>query len=55
MHDASWRGSFGNSIYLKNGSHGCINLVPNIAKDIYSYVDTNFTIIVYDYNEDNYE
>ena len=55
MHDASWRGSFGNSIYLKNGSHGCINLVPNIAKDIYSYVDTNFPIIVYDYNEDNYE
>ncbi len=25
MHDASWRNSFGADIYLRNGSHGCVN------------------------------
>lgn len=26
FHDASWRGSFGGSIWTYNGSHGCINM-----------------------------
>jgi len=35
LHDASWRGSFGGSIYRYNGSHGCINLPYSAAKEIY--------------------
>lgn len=53
MHDASWRNSFGGCIYKTNGSHGCINLPPNKAKEIYSYLDTFFPIIVYDSTELN--
>ena len=51
MHDATWRNSFGGNIYINNGSHGCINLPLETAKTIYSYIDTFFPIIVYDFEE----
>lgn len=35
MHDASWRSTFGGSIYLTSGSHGCINLPYYVAESIY--------------------
>ena len=35
LHDASWRGSFGGTIYKTGGSHGCINLPPKAAKTIF--------------------
>lgn len=40
LHDAGWRNNFGNSIYITNGSHGCVNLPRETAKIIYenSYV-----------------
>ena len=47
MHDASWRNKFGGSIYLKNGSHGCINLPLSDAKTIYENLDNDMPIIVY--------
>jgi len=47
MHDATWRGSFGGSIYKRNGSHGCINLPWSAAKTIFSYVDAGFPVLVY--------
>ena len=34
LHDANWRSSFGGNIYLKSGSHGCINLPPKNAKTL---------------------
>ncbi|MCH5275820.1 MAG: peptidoglycan binding domain-containing protein [Lachnospiraceae bacterium] len=49
MHDATWRRAFGGEIYLTNGSHGCINLPLNKAKEIYSYVSTGFPVICYYY------
>lgn len=49
MHDATWRNSFGGTIYLTNGSHGCINLPLNMAAQIYEYVSTGFPIICYYY------
>lgn len=56
MHDASWRSSFGGSIYKNNGSHGCINLPTESAKQIYEYMDTFFPVIVYRQTElDNAE
>ena len=39
MHDASWRSSFGADIYLRNGSHGCVNLPPKKAEAVYQYVE----------------
>lgn len=47
MHDATWRGSFGGTIYQTNGSHGCINLPFENAKIIYEYVYTGFPVVCY--------
>lgn len=47
MHDASWRSSFGEDIYLRNGSHGCVNLPPKKAAVIYEYVEKGEPVIVY--------
>ncbi len=47
LHDASWRGSFGGSIYKSSGSHGCVNLPPSVAKTIYANISTGMAIIVY--------
>ena len=35
LHDASWRSSFGGSIYTYNGSHGCINMPEWAAYSLY--------------------
>lgn len=47
MHDASWRGSFGGNIYRTNGSHGCINLPPSVAKEIYENIEKGTPVICY--------
>ncbi len=47
IHDASWRSSFGGSIYKGNGSHGCVNCPVNVAKTIYKYVGTGFPVVIY--------
>lgn len=51
MHDANWRRDFGGDIYLSNGSHGCINLPPSMAEQIYQYVSKGFPVICYYYEE----
>lgn len=47
LHDASWRGSFGGSIYKGNGSHGCVNCPSGTAATLYKYVDTGFPVVVH--------
>jgi hypothetical protein len=47
LHDASWRSSFGGSIYATNGSHGCINLPTAAAKVIYDNLESNMPILLY--------
>ncbi|MGN0293212.1 MAG: L,D-transpeptidase family protein [Lachnospiraceae bacterium] len=47
MHDATWRSSFGGSIYKTNGSHGCINLPYYAARTIYQTVDKGTPVICY--------
>lgn len=47
MHDATWRGSFGGSIYLGGGSHGCVNLPLGVAEKIYKSIQPNDPVIVY--------
>lgn len=51
MHDADWRSEFGGDIYLNNGSHGCLNLPPAIAEQIYPYMFAGFPVICYYYEE----
>jgi hypothetical protein len=47
LHDASWRSTFGGSIYLTDGSHGCINLPTAAAKVIYDNLEANMPILLY--------
>ena len=48
LHDAPWRGSFGGQIYKSGGSHGCVNLPPAMAAQIYDLVFVGMPVIVYD-------
>ncbi|MCM1568582.1 MAG: L,D-transpeptidase/peptidoglycan binding protein [Roseburia sp.] len=50
MHDATWRRSFGGTIFMTGGSHGCINLPLSQAEAIYGYVQQGFPVICY-YNQ----
>ena len=47
FHDAWWRADFGGDIYLKDGSHGCINLPPEAAEELFSYCDEKMPVVVY--------
>ena len=38
FHSAPWRGSFGGSEYISNGSHGCVNLPTYAAATLYKLV-----------------
>lgn len=47
LHDASWRTEFGGDIYVNDGSHGCVNLPPEVAPTLYGYLYYGMTIILY--------
>lgn len=47
LHDANWRGSFGGGIYRYNGSHGCVNMPPSKAGELYNAVALNTPVVVY--------
>ena len=45
FHDASWRSSFGGSIYKESGSHGCINLPSDKAAALYGLVKVGTVVV----------
>ena len=47
LHDASWRSVFGTDDYITEGSHGCINLPPEIADDIYKNIEVGTKVLVH--------
>lgn len=47
LHDASWRSEFGGDIYKYSGSHGCINLPPSKAGELYEVVSVGDPVIVH--------
>lgn len=47
LHDASWRNVFGTDSYKTNGSHGCINMPPSIADDIYENASVGTKVLVH--------
>lgn len=47
IHDATWRSSFGGSIYVYSGSHGCINTPYELAQTIFSEVEKGMPVICY--------
>ncbi|MCM1218873.1 MAG: L,D-transpeptidase [Lachnospiraceae bacterium] len=47
LHDAYWRGSFGNNIYTYNGSHGCINLPAKYAAELYEEAFVGMPVFIF--------
>lgn len=47
IHDASWRDTYGGTIYMGNGSHGCVNTPYNAVKKMYAKVTIGTPVIVY--------
>lgn len=47
FHDANWRSSFGGSIYQGNGSHGCVNLPPEKAKELCGLIQQGTVVVVH--------
>lgn len=47
FHDASWRRAFGGTIYLRNGSHGCVNMKESDAATLYQYINKEMPIFIY--------
>lgn len=47
LHDATWRKKFGGEIYKTNGSHGCVNLPYDKAKELFDIVTIGTIVIVH--------
>ena len=46
-HDATWQPYFGGSLYLSNGSHGCVNMPLGKAGELYELVYDGMPVFVY--------
>ena len=46
LHDAGWRNNFSPSVYISNGSHGCVNLKRPTAQTIYENSYVGMSVIV---------
>ena len=47
LHDADWRSEFGGTIYRTGGSHGCVNMPPASAGQLYSLISAGTPVIVF--------
>lgn len=47
FHDATWQPYFGGSLYLSNGSHGCINLSYSDAQSLYGILNEGDVVVVH--------
>lgn len=47
LHDADWRSNFGGGIYAYAGSHGCVNLPPEEAAELYSLINVGDKVYVH--------
>lgn len=47
LHDATWRKTFGGSIYQKDGSHGCVNAPYNLAETVFNNIEAGTPVVCY--------
>lgn len=47
IHDADWRKKFGGEIYKTNGSHGCINVPPEVMPELYEKVEVGTPVVMF--------
>ena len=48
LHDANWRTSFGGTKYLRDGSHGCVNVSEETIDKISETAGKGTTVVVYE-------
>lgn len=47
IHDANWRSRFGEEIYKRDGSHGCINCPEAQVSQLWEVVDVGTPVVLY--------
>lgn len=47
IHDASWRDEFGGQIYMKSGSHGCINTPLERMADLFEMTEKGTPVVIH--------
>ncbi len=47
FHDASWRKKFGTTTYLRDGSHGCVNMPEEYAVMLYNNIEVGCMVYIY--------
>ena len=47
FHDADWQPTFGGERYLTNGSHGCINMPPAMAAQLYGMIGLGTPAVIH--------
>lgn len=47
IHDASWRGNFGGTIYQTNGSHGCINTPRAAMEQLFELAEVGTPVVMF--------
>ena len=52
IHDAAWRSEFGGELFVRNGSHGCINTPTDFMPTLYDSVEVGTPVIIYKHEED---
>lgn len=47
FHDAGWQAKFGGKWYKEHGSHGCVNLPPDKAKELHEVLEVGDVVVVH--------
>lgn len=47
FHDANWQPTFGGDWYVNNGSHGCINMPPAKAAELYGMLSIGCPVVIH--------
>lgn len=47
FHDASWQPTFGGTRYQTNGSHGCVNMPPDMAAKLFDLISAGTPVVVH--------
>lgn len=47
IHDATWRSQFGGEIYIRDGSHGCINTPLDKMEELFGMIEVGIPVVIY--------
>lgn len=47
LHDATWRDKFGGELYIKSGSHGCINTPLERMTELYDMLEIGMPVVIH--------